>query len=240
MNKIKFHSNRPYNSLSPLLQPTTASKIIPKWYSDADLYVKDNDTKEYVLGYDGERLPGFKACPALLDIFTTGYLLTTPCDLDFYDKEGTVDVKTELGYEDFCSARPDMESFNVPFGYNKSHFHWWPNWAPETPEGHSVLYLNPINHFELPFITVAGIIDNDKFNTPGLMPFFLRKDFLGVIPKGTPYAQIIPFKRQDWEMELEFHDVDSIMDRHNQTAEMFRKPGGGMYKKNIWSRRKYK
>lgn len=240
MNKIKFHSNRPYNSIDDSMNPVPASKIIPEWYTQADLYVKDNDTKNYALGYDGHRLPSFKACPALLDIFTTGYFLKTPCDIEFYDDNGTINVKTEFGYEDFCSSRPDMDYFNVPDGYSKSHFHWWPNWAPETPSGHSVLYLNPVNHFNLPFITVAGIIDNDKFNTPGLMPFFIKEGFLGVVPKGTPYVQIIPFKRQDWEMDLEFHTADSIIKRHNDTAEMFRKPGGGMYKKNIWTKRKYK
>ena len=33
--------------------------------------------------------------------------------------------------------------------------------------------------------------------------FFLEKDFEGVIKQGTPIIQILPFKRDDWEMTVD-------------------------------------
>jgi hypothetical protein len=240
INKIFFHSNREYSLYSKEDHPEPSSKFIPKWYSDADKYVKDPNTGEHVTNYDGGKMPSFKACPAMLDIYTTGYMLKTPCDLFFYEKNGIVEVKTPNGYEDFCASRPPMPDFISPEGYHLKHFHWYAQWAPELPEGYSAIYLNPINRFDIPFITVAGIIDNDKVTTPGLIPFFLRKGFTGVVPKGTPYIQIIPFKREDWESEIKLHNQEEIIQRYKDSADMFRKPGGDVYKKNIWSRRKYK
>ena len=149
-------------------------------------------------------------------------------------------MSTIMGYEDFCQIRPKMDHFPTPAGHYDDHFHWYPNWAPSLPKGYSALYVSPINRFDLPFTTVAGIIDNDKMDTPGLMPFFLKKGFTGIIPAGTPYVQIIPFKRDDWESEYKFYTPQEIYDRHNAQADLLRVPEGGSYKKHIWSRKRYK
>jgi hypothetical protein len=239
-NKIIFHSNKLYNKVDSLENPEPSAKVVPQWYLDADIYAKDPRNGKYIPNYDGGKLPTFKACPALLDLFTTGYVLKTPCDLEFYKEGKTIKVKVPKQYMGFCDTRPPMPGFEYPKGYSKNHFHWWPNWAPELPDGYSALYVNPLNNFGLPFITVAGIIDNDKFNTPGLMPFFLQEDFEGIIPAGTPYVQIIPFKRDDWEMSLKLHSSEELLERHKQSADTFRKPDGGVYKKSFWTRRKYK
>lgn len=240
MNKITFHANRLYNKVSDKYHPALAKTLIPKWYSSADRYEKNLSNGEYYLNNEGGKMLSFKACPALLDIFTSGYIYTTPCDLTFFKNgEGITVVKTEQGFEDFCDSRQPMPNFFVPEGYSENHFHWYPNWAPEVPEGYSAIYLSPINRFDLPFITTAGIIDNDKMNTPGLIPFFLRKDFEGVIPSGTPYLQIIPFKREDWKMDLKFYNYTEILERHNQQANLYRTKNGGEYKKHTWFRKRY-
>jgi hypothetical protein len=239
-NKIIFHSNKGYNKIDDEFSPSPAAKVVPKWYMDADLYAKDPRNGKFIPNYDGGKLPTFRACPAILDLFTTGYVLQTPCDLEFYKEGNTPKVKVPKTHRDFCDSRPPMPQFVYPSGYEKHHFHWWPNWAPSLPEGYSALYVNPLNSFDLPFLTVAGIIDNDKFNTPGLMPFFIREGFEGVVKAGTPFVQIIPFKREDWEMELKFHTQEELLERHKQSADTFRKPDGGVYKKSFWTRRKYK
>lgn len=236
--KIIFHSNRNYNMLSDKYNPVPAKNKVPKWYSLSDRYEK-NENGEYYLNHLGGKLFSYKACPALLDIFVSGYLYVTPCDITFYKENGEYVVKTEKGYEDFCAARPAMQNFEVPHGHMAKHFHWYPNWAPRLPKGYSALYITPINRFDLPFITTAGIIDNDKMDTPGLIPFFLKDGFEGTIPAGTPYVQIIPFKREDWQMEIKHHTYQEIFDRHQDQASLYRTKDGGQYKKFTWSRKKY-
>jgi len=238
MNKIIFHSNRLYNQSSNKFHPIPAKKSVPDWYSKASRFEKDENGNTY-LNHLGGEVFSFKACPALVDIFTSGYLYVTPCDLTFYKNGNKIEIKTERGFEDFCGPRQAMREFVVPYGYEEDHFHWYPNWAPSLPEGYSAIYVNPINRFDLPFISTAGIIDNDKMDTPGLVPFFIRKDFEGTIPAGTPYLQIIPFRREDWEMEIKFYTYAEILQRHQAQADLYRKKEGGQYKKFTWSKKRY-
>jgi hypothetical protein len=42
------------------------------------------------------------------------------------------------------------------------------------------------------------VIDSGYFSVAGNIPFFIKEGFTGIIPKGTPIAQIIPYERQEW------------------------------------------
>lgn len=239
-NKVIFHSSKMFNDKSLEFAPCPAAKVVPKWWHDADMYIKDEDGNPLANWSGKGKMPGFKACPAILDGFTTGYVLRTPCDMEFYEKRGRVKVKLPVGFEDFVGERPPIDGFMVPHGYDAQHFHWFANWGPELPEGYSMLYIPPMNAFELPFVTVAGIIDSDKVTNSGLIPFFLRQGFTGIIPAGTPYLQMIPFKRDDWEMEIITYKPEEIFKKHRENAKIFRTEEGGVYKKLFWTRRKYK
>ena len=239
--KIIFHSNKEYNSLNRKYLPVPASRLIPEWYSSYSKFLKD-DLGNIIESDAGDRYLTFKTCPALLDMFITGYFLVTPCDLKFSIKKGLPFVEVPEGYSDFCEEREKMQGFSNPTDYYDKHFHWYPNWAPELPEGYSALYLNPINRYDLPFHTIGGIIDNDKMSTPGNMPFFLKKGFEGILPEGTPYVLIIPFKRDEWIMETKYHNQSEIYERSNFIHNLFRSPEnkhGGGYKKHMWSRKKF-
>jgi len=236
MNKIGFWSNRTSNDDSTI--PVPAKKIIPEWFANAKKYWKDEDDKEFIVA-PGEKGLGFKSCPALLDTFTAGYLLVTPCDVVVYKQDNKRLIVSSPGFDDFCEARPYMGEFNYPHGYGKDSFHWFPSWGFDLPEGYSALVLHPINRYELPFLTTNGIIDSDRYGSPGLMPFFLKEGFIGVIPKGTPFAQIIPFKREEWKAEYKFLEEKQMIERHEKTAGKYRVPFGGIYKRQTWVQKKY-
>jgi hypothetical protein len=206
------------------INPSPAKKNIPEWFSKASRFWFP-ELKNSL---------SFKACPALIDVFLTGYFLKTPCDIKFDNGNLIIDEY----YKDFCDYRPDMLGFPKPFGFERS-FHWYPNWMPGLEEGYSAIYLHPINRFDLPFFTISGIIDNDKMNTPGLMPFFLKNNFSGIVPQGTPFVQIIPFKREDWVSEEVMYSINDIIERHQEQSNKFRVPEGGAYKKTVWAKKKY-
>jgi hypothetical protein len=172
----------------------------------------------------------------------SGYAYKTPCDIEFFiNHKGETDVKVhDPNYQDFCSKRIPLPQFHHPEGYSEDHFAWWPDWAVEVPEGYSVLYTSPLNRYELPFITTNGIIDNDKVNLPGTMPFFLIKGFTGLIPAGTTYAQLIPFKRDNWESSIVIEPPEILYDKNIKNAKKYRVPDGGVYQKEVWERRTYK
>jgi hypothetical protein len=163
-------------------------------------------------------------------------------ELDSIDQEDIVlqtkidDVKNES----FCMKRPEMPQFSYPLNVYKDHFAWFSDWGLELPEGYSALFMNPMNRFDLPFINTTGIVDSDKVHLLGTFPFFILKDWEGTIPAGTPYMQILPFKREDWDHEISIVDPQKMYNLHMENMKFYRKPDGGVYKNEVWSRREYK
>jgi hypothetical protein len=238
---ITFVANRHWLNKLSISAPSPISKWIPKWYSIADRFFKD-EKDAYILDDEGGKMATWKGCPALLDIFTSGYVLKTPCDITFSMNENDeIEIKAEDSrYDDFCVMRPPLAGFPAPAGYNKNSFAWMSDWGIETPEGYSCLYLTPVNRFDLPFINTTGIIDTDKVSVPGSLPFFILDGWTGTIPAGTPYAQIFPFKRENWDSEIRVDRAGDIYDRVVKTRKIFRQPNGGVYKDKFWERREYK
>lgn len=240
--KITFISNRAWLNEDSHSRPIPIIKTIPEWYKKADRYAVNEQTGEYWQSpYDGGKIPTWKACPAVYDVMGTGYTMRTPCDIEFYLDNGQINVKIDDPmYQDFVGPREPMPQFEHPHGYYKRHFAWWIDWGVALPEGYSALYTSPMNRFELPFLTTSGIIDADKVNMPGTMPFFLRDGWTGILPAGTPYSQLIPFKRESWESDLEI--VNNPMELYKRNADLtakYRVPDGGVYQREVWERRTY-
>jgi hypothetical protein len=222
--------------------PKPTIKTIPDWYRKGDRFAIREDNGEYWKNpMDGGKIPTWKACPAIFDIMGTGYVYRTPCDIEVYEEGDQIKVKVlNEQNRDFIQNRPPMAQFKSPTGYYENHFAWWSDWAVEVPEGYSVLYTQPFNRFELPFLTTSGIIDNDKVNLPGTMPFFIIKGFTGLIPAGTPYAQMLPFKREDWDSVVDTKlSLSDMMSKNQINSKKYRVPDGGVYQKEVWSRRTY-
>ena len=238
---IKFIKNRPWLTAESDSVPKPTIQTIPDWYRKADRFAVKPDGEYWQDPMVGGKIPTWKACPAIFDIMGTGYVYRTPCDIEFYEENDIIKVKVlDDKNKDFIQVRPPMPQFVPPMGYHEFHFAWWSDWAVKVPEGYSVLYTQPFNRFELPFLTTSGIIDNDQVNLPGTMPFFVVKGFVGVVPAGTPYAQMLPFKREDWHSEVDADITHMKMSMDNQANSMkYRVPDGGVYQKQVWTRRVY-
>ena len=241
LKTIKFISNRPWLNPHTKNIPSPTIKHMPDWFREADRFFKNPETGEYLVAPDGGKVPNWKACPALFDVMATGYVLTTPTDVEFFiNSKGNIDVNIrDHQYKDFCTPREPMAQFEHPAGYYKHHFAWFSEWAISLPKGYSALYIPPMNRFDLPFMVTSGIIDNDKVSLPGSMPFFVREGFTGVIPAGTPYVQIIPFLREDWKSDAEFPELQEMINNNIENSKKYRIPDGGFYKNHVWSKRKY-
>jgi hypothetical protein len=104
-----------------------------------------------------------------------------------------------------------------------------------TPNGYSLLAVHPLNRIELPFHTLSGVIDTDNFNTPINFPFYIKKNFEGIIKTGTPLVQLIPFKRENWNIKEGQYDP-------NQTKQnwfKFYEDIKHAYKNQSWSKKTY-
>lgn len=241
-NKIRFVSNRPWLTEESPSTPGPVIKTLPEWYRKADRFIVDPNTNSpWIDPRDGGKVPTWKACPAIFDVMGSGYVYKTPSDIEVSEVEGKIKVTVLNAHnQDFVAARPAMPQFVPPQGYHEDHFAWWADWAIELPEGYSALYSQPFNRFELPFLTTSGIIDNDKVHLPGTMPFFIVKGFTGIIPAGTPYVQIIPFKRENWISEIQTDiTYEDMVQKNTENSEKYRVPDGGVYQKSVWTRRTY-
>lgn len=239
--KITFLANRVWLSKESVSAPKPIIKTIPDWFRKADRFFKSPIDDSFVIGPDNGKIPTWKACPAIFDIMGTGYSLNTPCDIEFYMTESGIKHKVlDDKYKDFIQTRQEMPQFEHPRGYYKEHFALTCDWQIKLPEGYSALYCHPINRFELPFLVTSGIIDNDKVHLPGSLPFFISEGFEGIIPAGTVYSQVIPFKRENWISEIiEQENALELMKQKAANSAKYRKPDGGVYKNEVWEQRKY-
>jgi hypothetical protein len=87
---------------------------------------------------------------------------------------------------------------------------------------------HPLNRTDLPFYTLSGIVDSDNYMGEGKVPFFIKKDFTGIIPAGTPIVQIIPIKTDEvWKSEKAEH----LMQERDKQQWLLRTSITGYYKK---------
>ena len=218
-------------------RPQSAKNYLPKWF-------KDMPTLQPTLR--GNRDDGTaKKCPPFLDALTSGYTQELICDVEITNLgidpntgNDIVTYKWAGPIKPLSTRAQDTDSRRVfpNFdGYYTNEFHWITQWEPQTPAGYSTLYFHPANRLDLPFLTMNGIIDTDKWSVNGPIPFMVKKGFEGLIPAGTPIYQMIFIKREDWtSQELEYNDK-----QFKKMSYGIKKVMENGYKKNFWSKKNY-
>jgi len=199
---------RPYDFVTEAAKqnPISAASALVKWYKELRKYVGSTH-----IPFESQGASDLKTCSPFRDAMISGYLLTLPfeievaCDINddpdiLWNPELNKDVVRKRG--DITLSENQGFGMPVPAGYHQVMFSWSPYWAMETPKNYSILITHPLNRYDLPFLTTSGIIDSDNWTEAGQIPFFIKKGFSGVIEKGTPIAQVIPFKRDEWEKEI--------------------------------------
>jgi hypothetical protein len=221
-----------YYSSSDLETVSSAVKSIPEWYKSIPKFVEWKDKK----------VPTIKGCSPFFDSLSSGYMYTLPCDIEFYwDGERPKAKALDNNFDNFVFERSPLvgDQYMPVFGYYLEHFHFYPMVGVSLPEGYSALYTHPLNRMDLPFTTTSGIIDNDKFSLPGQIPFFLKMGYQGVVKKGTPFLQVIPIKRKNWQMEW----VDLSHEESNKifadSTKIYRESGHSKYRTKDWQRKVY-
>jgi hypothetical protein len=109
-------------------------------------------------------------------------------------------------------------------------------WHIETPPGYSCLIVQPLNHFEDRWQILPGVVDTDQFSLQINFPMlWTAKNFKGVIEQGTPIAQVIPFKREDWGMEI----VDTEPKDHQNNLKKLSSKISDAYKTFWWQKKSW-
>lgn len=214
--------------------PTPAKNTIPTWYKNSTRFFDGN---EYTMSE--ENIPDIKSCMPFFDALSSGYIQKTWFDIhiDSSGPETFLKWNPNLFNETF-SLRPKETAKHMPkpHGSTDDHFIFRYPYSVKTPPGYSTLFTQPFNRFDSPFIAMSGIVDTDTILNNGNYPIFVRKNFIGVVPSGTPILQMIPFKREDWASSVDEFEKNSLS--LSIVYEKIRN-SYGFYKKNIWKKKDY-
>ena len=159
----------------------------------------------------------------VFDAISAGYIIPTYMDVYVSQKEqedGSFHPHYEWPGGIPLHFHPIEQAPNHPGnpGHKVSIPKWLNPWSISLPKGYSALYVPPMHRENKYFTVLPGIVDNDEYTPPVNFPFVLTDiNFEGMIPAGTPMVQIIPFKRDSWEMVMgnqqDLKNQKSVTDR---------------------------
>ncbi|MBS0360889.1 MAG: hypothetical protein JSR98_05885 [Proteobacteria bacterium] len=199
--------------------PTPAAQGLPGW-------VRAMPAQAYsaVVGGDDDTV---KRCPPFIDAMTCGFLIPLFCDVRVENGEFSWDcdlptplqapfARAPIGLHDAAqvAGTPLFEPDRFLIKFHNL-------WTVEAPAGWSLMFTHPLNRFDLPFTTLTGLVDCDRFHDAFInFPAYWRDpDFSGVLPKGTPVAQCLPIKRETWELKTEaFSEADALATQETLAA----------------------
>lgn len=204
--RIRFHCNPTYFGAIP--EPYPASKNIPDWFKKLPPMLPTQGPN----GFPPETI---KSCVPVLDAFSAGYIIPLA---------GSVRVVVN-GDEINTSWRGNIplveshsrEQVGDDSGLQLPTMKWLNPWSIVLPKGYSAIITAPFNDKNLPFECLTGIVDCDKYTNKVNFPFIWRGPRDGyddIIKIGTPLVQVIPFKREDWHI-----DVSAATDEESLDAE---------------------
>ena len=221
------------------LKPYPASSNIPDWFKDATPYnvgPQSPEGKNLVL--ENKVLnSSFKKCTPMLDSLTAGYIIPLWSDVLVTQSYGFPRITWRTGRDIFEVHGEGAGLVTTPFGYQNYVFRYLNTWIPITPPGYSCLITSPFGHKNLPFHAITGIVDTDKSRLDLSNPGWIKNGFEGVIEKGTPIVQVIPFKRDNWKAEFDYYEDSEFAKVQERTMNS---TIVNHYIKNVWSKKSFK
>jgi hypothetical protein len=218
-------------------KPFPASQSLPKWWKDASPYMKsvDNPNGNKLIVKNRESNASFKKCTPMLDLLTSGYIVPLWSDVLVKIENGFPVINWRVS-EDVFTIHNGQE-VEVPYGYHDTNFKYSNPWIPKLPKGYSALITPCFGYPNNPFRAISAIIDYDKTTHPLEPPVYLKKDFEGIVEKGTPMFQIIPFKRNNWTSKFSFYEDGQL--KINVDLDI-KSTIVNNYVKNFWEKKSYK
>jgi len=222
-------------------KPYPAVKQLPKWFLDMEPYYDPNP----IYPQDGKlhfrnRMANasFKKCVPLLDGMSAGYIIPLWADV-MVEWEHNFPLLYWKTMPDVLQQHGESSKQIVPpTGYSNIVYKYANCWIPQTPKGYSCLIISPLGYGDLPFRAVPAIVDSDSSKLELVFPMWVKEGFEGIVEKGTPMIQVIPFKRDNWESTFDYYEdgeYKNVIEERNFNGTMV-----GHYLKNHHSKKKFK
>jgi hypothetical protein len=210
---IRFLATKPGLADIEECRPKPAKEFRPEWWGTFPGFLDtDTDTvfKEKVTA---------RLCPAFPDYFSQGYIIPMWADTTlWYDKE-TRSWRWRCGSEHGSPYSLEVHSGeqfldHVPrahFLANEMTFIFKFNcpWQFITPKGYSVFQMPLFYHFSQQFKVLPGVLHTDIHHQVNQQVVYFGDKTEVFIPRGTPIAQYIPFKRIKGISTIEYPDPEA-------------------------------
>ena len=193
--EVNFITTIPGLNLLEDCLPKPAKDYIPEWWKEAPT-IKTEKT------WDGSIPGNMKVCPSFSDYFTKGYIVPMWVDSHLYCDSESGDWKWKTADGKFGW---DIHGNSQYLDYvdhkflNKDSFFVFKirlPWFVFTTKGYSLYQLPTFFHFNEDFSVVPGVRDTDVYHEMNIQ-LLIHSDKKEIfIPRGTPLAQYIPFKRE--------------------------------------------
>lgn len=207
-NEIVFYQSPELKyKISKEYYPVPASSLVPDWYKQIQTYWPP------IAGHgeipskatDRQNTLTIKRCMPVFDALSSGYLIVTHTELDvWYDDKKQWNINWAFaGFDKVITHHPPTQFYNYK---NKQHEVAAPKfdnpWVIRTEPGVSCLFIPPLHRPDTGIKIIEGVVDTDKYPNAVAFPFWLDEGFQGLIPAGTPIAQVIPFRRESFKMKM--------------------------------------
>jgi len=247
--EIEFSAHEDYFAIKEDY-PTPIKLNIPEWYKKLEHTLLNKTVK---------------GCMPFLDTLTSGYLLKMPQDFYVRHNVNNKNEKGEQFKDSFqtfglhdqshilnakaislnsgIDMHPIKQVEGSPFIEKNKNLPFYKilnPWKIKTPKGYSCLFVPPLNNSDDRFSIIPGIVDTDTFINEINFPIIINGDKYPVLEttlkKGTPYVQVIPFKRDTWKMILKPKSQKEIQNlRIFYGLKLI-----NIYKDKYWSKKSWK
>lgn len=232
MKKIEFIlSKGEYSGWAE--KPYPAIKLLPEWYKKMEIYHSCPKNE-----YEKSQNMTIKRCIPFRDFISSGYFINLPCDVEVLPKNNEYFFRWKVDGINLIEPHQPEQTHGIEISkdFDSSCSVKWDNpWTIKTPKGYSTLFISPQMR-DLPFYSLPAIVDTDSFNVPVNFPFFIKNNFSGVIKKGTPIIQAIPFKRENWKSTINEESNEVYISNKSFINSKFVRA----YKDYFWKRKEFK
>lgn len=242
MAKIYFQKLHP-ELCDFIKKPAPAISATPSWWKLGEKHILNESSP-----FANRENATMRSCPAINDAFNFGYTIFTPIDLFINSKDkddifwsASIDSKylepqsnIEEPFISFISGE-NISLYQRSEEYHKIIGKMNTFWGIKTDPGYSIWITNPINNTNLPFKILDSVVDSDKLPTVSPYSFLIKNNFEGIIKAGTPFLQVIPFRRENFVSEITERNIQeekNIFFKLNSTFS-------NSYKKYFWTRKKF-
>jgi len=236
MKKVKIIANSEEAML--FININKASQDIPEWYKKSSQKIKGLEKFSLVPNKPDTTTSTYKKCSPFLDALTNGYIFYLSQDIEVIkNDDGSPFILWKSSRLDPISwhSNDQWEGFHYPENCYNFLYKWKNYFIIKTPKKYSTLFTHPHNRFDLPFYTLSGIVDTDKYSGVVQFPFFIKSNFTGIIKAGTPVAQITFFKRESWFKKIYKNKTEYLKKEQFKFLSKIDRP----YKNLIWQRKEY-